>query len=574
MIGKKTVAVICVLVAIPAFLFAAGAQDTASAEPAMEGPQYGGTITSFMGLYASEPPNPDVAIGNALACMYCAPIQQKPVIGDFEKYGFEGTGEWAFALKAYVPERYQKGVLLDSWETTYEKLTWHVKDGIYWAPNESQSAWMESRELTADDVVQDIKVFWESPWGSRFEGLLKDVYTTDENTIVMEYDNFSHNLQYYLSYEERAVVSPPEMRDNGPDKWENQVGTGAWQFGEYVPGQYMKYVKNPDYRGTWTEGGKEYQLPFADTLMMTMTQDESTKIAALRTGKFDLYFSVPVSQWNSLAKTNPDLEKNIYQDNIISVAMRQDKPPFDNLEVRRALMIGTDLSAFQTMHHAENHAKHFYPTLPDNPAVSYSYEELPAEGKELYDYDPEKAKRMLAEAGYPDGFETEYWVHTREVALLDDANLLQDQWSKIGVDLKIKSMDYATHRAAIYQKEYPAVYNSGSEGGNPMGAILNYGPKDGFLNHDFFTNPRVEQLAGQIARELDKAEMNKLIKEAGLEMFLNVRVIPLYLPPKANYWWPWLKNYHGEVSLQDGHPGSLFQFLWIDQNMKEDMGFK
>jgi peptide/nickel transport system substrate-binding protein len=181
---------------------------------------------------------------------------------------------------------------------------------------------------------------------------------------------------------------------------------------------------------------------------------------------------------------------------------------------------------------------------------------------------------MLAEAGYPDGFETEYWVHTRHVAYLDDANLLEDQWAKIGVDLKIKSMDYPTHRAAIYKKEFPAAYNGGHEAGNPISAIINFGPKDAFLNHDHYTNPRVEVLADQIERELDEGKRNQMIKEAGLEMFMDVRVIPLYLPPKANYWWPWLKNYHGEVSLQDGHPGSLWQYLWVDQNMKQEMGFK
>jgi peptide/nickel transport system substrate-binding protein len=575
MIERKTVAVILLMAAVPALMFAGGAAEEPAREMAAEtGPQYGGTITSFMGLYASEPPNPDVAVGNALACMYLAPMQEKPVIGDFPKYGPEGTGDWAFQLKAYVPDRYQKGALLDSWETTYEKLTWHVTPGIHWAPNETQQAWMEPRELTADDVVQDIKVFWESPWGSRFKGILKDVYATDKYTVVMEYDKFSHNLQYFLGYEERAVVSPPEMREAGPDRWENQVGTGAYLFEEYVPGQYMSYVKNPDYRETWTIDGEEYQLPFTDRLVMTLTQDESTKLAALRTGKFDLYFSVPISQWNSLARTNPDLQSSIYQDNVVSINMRQDQPPFNDFEVRRALMIGTDVTAFQKMHHAEDHAKHYYPTLPTNPAVSYSYEELPAEAKELYDYDPEKAKKMLAEAGYPNGFEIDYWVHTRDSALLDNANLLEDMWAKIGVKINIKSMDYATHRAAIYKQDYTDAYAGGHEAGNPIGAIINFGPKDAFLNHDFYTNPRVEELSDQIERELNENARNQMIKEAGLAMFMDVRVIPLYLPPKANYWWPWLKNYHGEVSLQDGHPGTLFQYLWIDQNLKTEMGFK
>ena len=74
-----------------------------------------------------------------------------------------------------------------------------------------------------------------------------DTYATDRYTLVIELSSFDHLTQYRIGYEDRAGVSPPELQAVGADKWENQVGTGAFMFKEYAVGSHMAYKKNPNW---------------------------------------------------------------------------------------------------------------------------------------------------------------------------------------------------------------------------------------------------------------------------------------------------------------------------------------
>jgi peptide/nickel transport system substrate-binding protein len=207
-----------------------------------------------------EPPNPSIEYSNYTSLWWLQFMQETPTYGDIMT-GPRGTNEWAWQTWFYVPPSYMIGCLTESWEITHEELVFHVKPGIYWAPTEHQSTFMEARELTADDIAQDITRFWKSAWGARFKGMIADVYTTDRYTVVVEFENYSSALLYYIGYEDRSLIQAPETAAVGPDKYENQVGTGPFMFEEYVIGSYMSFKRNPNYWGTTTINGVEYQLP-------------------------------------------------------------------------------------------------------------------------------------------------------------------------------------------------------------------------------------------------------------------------------------------------------------------------
>ena len=553
-------------------VFGAAPQEQEAAEVEEGVPTYGGTLTYYERDHSTEPESPGIANAAYFSLTWLCHIQEKPVLGDLEKYGPRGSGETNFQVTALIPERFQRGHLLESWEITPDEITWHVRPGIHWAADNVD--WMENRELTAEDLALDIIAFWKSPWGGRFEGILADVYATDRYTLVIEFENYSGQLMYFLSYEDRAIYSPPELEANGPDKWENQVGTGPFMFDEYVIGSHMSFVRNPNYWKSTTIDGVEYQLPFADRLVAPIIPDVSTQMAALRTGTLDMYGFAPVTTFNTLDRV-PGLENAHYSDVGFGVMLRNDEPPFNDENVRRAMMIGTDLKAFARFGQAGDLPAHWWPSHSGNPDVYTPLEELDEDSQTLYEYDLELAKQMLADAGYPNGFEVDYFI-TPLIPPLgseDLAALVKDSWSKIGVEVNIRSFDSTTFTMYRQTNSYTNSMQLGTQVGNPLNVIGDIGTIGGDFNIARYRNELVDELVTEAKGEMDFVQRDRLLKEASVHIIDEVPFVPLYLAPQGHYWWPWLRNYFGELSLSDGFLTEILPYIWIDQDLKAAMGF-
>ena len=199
-------------------------------------------------------------------------------------------------------------------------------------------------------------------------------------------------------------------------------------------------------------------------------------------------------------------------------------------------------------------------------------EKLPKEAQELYKYDPDKAKKMLADAGYPDGFETEFYIASDVPRDVGFASLLQDEWAKIGVKVNVVSQDYTTYRGFRDTFTYEDAIICGTQIGNAVGSVTNLLATDAWLNYAKYSSPRVDELAKQIAAEMDPVKQDALIKEAAVIATIEVSNIGAYLTPQGDFWWPWVKNFYGEVSIEDGTFGGLTPYSWIDQKMKKSMG--
>ena len=87
-------------------------------------------------------------------------------------------------------------------------------------------------------------------------------------------------------------------------------------------------------------------------------------------------------------------------------------------------------------------------------------------------------------------------------------------------------------------------------------------------------NTEFDDLMKQAELTLDPAVQNPLIKEAGKILSAEIPAIPFTLVPNRNYWWPWVKNYYGELTVtDDACMADLVRFMWIDEGLKEDMGY-
>jgi peptide/nickel transport system substrate-binding protein len=553
-----------------------GEQTTTTTQEAT-GPQYGGTLTVMVngGAQAGDSPALSIMDANYQSLPWLDWVQEHPVVGDTARFGPRGTGESNFHTYGHISSDYLKGLLLESWEIDLDKAVFHVRPGMNWAADHVD--FMDNREFTADDMVADMRLFaFESPWKGRFDGMISDIYSTDRYTVVIEFDNFAHTFLYFIGYEDRAKISPPETEAAGSSEWANQVGTGPFMFEEYVIGSHGTFVRNPNYWDSTTIDGVEYELPFVDKVTVPIIPDESTRVAALNTGQIDVYRQVPLTHWDSLDSTVPDL---INKPNSIGsvgrIVLRVDIPPFDNLEVRRAMMKGLDIRKFQEIVRAPAEPLHVWPVHPDH-STYVALDDLPADIRTLYDYDPAEAKQMLAAAGYPNGFDTTY-LHSPSPAAENQAALLKDQWAKIGVNVEITQVDDVTWADLAYPFPAPkweGMRPDGTMTSDPaviLGAIMREGDA---WNYSMYSNPDMEALHRQASLELDLDARNEIFSEGMLLTMRDLASIPLASSTGRSYWWPWVKNYFGEVTVgDDGMFSGLAQFIWIDETLKESMGF-
>lgn len=557
------------------FAFAAGDAEAGSAAVSDGTPQYGGTFT-LAPRWGNKPGSPDPADGQGGRTWYNELIQETPMIGDFDTYGPRGNNAFDFKLIGAIPMKYIKGNLIDSWEVSRQKIVWKVKSDVYWAPTEHQKSFMDARALTAEDIASDIRHWQKIGEGASLLANKDAKVTAQGNEVHIEFAEYDFILNATLGLSRKGFISPPELLEGGrASEWKNHAGTGPFMFKEYVEDQYFTMERNPNYRGTTTIDGKEYKLPFLDEFIIPLANDESFEEAALRTAQSDGGPSVYATHWATLDATAPEL----LQDRLPisfggTFAFNTKKPPFDNRDVRRALMRCTDLNGYAALRKAGDLElpKHWWPIYPSLTDMYTPISELPAETAMLYDYNPAEAKQMLADAGYPNGVTVE-WYFPPSASVQQQAALMKSDFEKCGVTLNINVEPAATYRQSIKDRVYDMT-RMGYGSGNPVRDMPNnwssWASRDAYQ----FEDAKFDAYAKAMQSEEDAEKRSAIIKEAAVYILNEVPAIPLAVKAISQAYWPWVKNYYGEFRwINDDTYVMPFGWVWIDQALKTEMGY-
>ena len=340
-------------------LFARGAKQEGEEETAAQPgvPQYGGTLTA---IHRSEPNlgDPDPHDHGYPSWYWMINVLERTIGGDYARYGSfrDGEGGWDNSYWSWPDLKYMRGYLAESWEVTADKIVFKIRPGVYFT-GKSPKLNFEPREYTAHDYVWNRHRELDTPTNfsaRRMEGIdfiktpIKDhLYAEDDYTVVYETKRF--NFEWYMDlYHCHGMQIARESIEAGEGDWDYMVGTGPFIVKKHVPNAYVEFERNPNYwrKTTVPYGGKEYQLPFVDTLNMPVIKDVTTSVAALRTGKLDIFMYSDWQHHEPLMKTNPEMEYLAFTEhNTYNFHFVTDKPPFDNRDVRRALMFGTDTKA-------------------------------------------------------------------------------------------------------------------------------------------------------------------------------------------------------------------------------------
>jgi peptide/nickel transport system substrate-binding protein len=249
----------------------------------------------------------------------------------------------------------------------------------------------------------------------------------DPLTVEMVTDGPFPDLPFLLMDRSAFIVSPTALEEMGFEDFARQpVGTGPFKFVEWVPNDHITYEANPDYwRGA----------PELDKVIYRPVPEAAVRTAMLQTGEADLAANVSPEDIETLeADPNIDVVKNDSLSQVTS-EMRQTQPPFSSKEVRQAMNYALDKESIV------NDIMRGVGRVADSPGPPGVWGSVELEP---YAYEPEKAKQLLADAGYPDGFEGDlFYVSGRWAGDEQVTQAMQAYWQAIGVKVNLHKVDQA-----------------------------------------------------------------------------------------------------------------------------------
>lgn len=541
---------------------------------AKETPQYGGKINLLdTKVHVSWDPGEGQS-GSKFLVLF---MYERLLIGDWAK-SIGGSNQWSFILGAvYTPMSCVKGNLAESWETP-DPLTviYHIRKGVNWAldPASEASKLVNGRELTADDVAWSLnRYISNSAAAMTGRPYVQSFTATDKWTVVQKmksiyYDPIESVVGYVPIHPREVVDKYGNLKD-----WRNAVGTGAYILSDYASDS-ATYKKNPNY---WNndELHSNNRLPYIDTVKTLFITDRSTIQAGLRTRKIDLTINdiFPVEQ-ESLEKTNPEL-KYVSQTNpqVLPWAIfKCDESPFNNEKVRVAMNMAID---FETIVKTYYNGKADYWNWPCSIEFTEYYRplnQMPADIQEIYTYHSNKAKQLLAEAGYSSGFTVDI---TTSQQYSDPVAIFQSYWKAIGVNVNMKLVDDTSLTALRTANSKWHGILAVQSGWDFPGYVITYPRTGNSYNYYSFSDPSYDKSVDELVSIIDTAKFKAKIFE--LADYL-LRRPPFIISIKSRiytYWQPWVKGCHGEYGLGAGSTydiSSVIARFWMDQDLKNSMG--
>jgi peptide/nickel transport system substrate-binding protein len=458
--------------------------------------------------------------------------------------------------------------LAESWEWGSDFLTlkFNLRQGVKW----HNVAPVNGREFDSEDVKWTFDKFSHPESIQKgFYGNVEKVTTPDKYTAIYHMNIVDLNIFAVLSDPGRGFMLPRESDEI--NRRITAIGTGAFQMvGDYEYKLGVDYVANPDY---WDTDSAGRQLPFLNGQQVRVIGDATARCAAFRTGKIDYGCSIANREGaDALMKTNPTMiiQEYTLPYSSANTGFRHDKEPWSDVRVRRAMALAVDWNTMSLSLFG----------VPANPWVAISgawYGEATNDLATLnghtsgnwYSYDPERAKALLAEAGYPDGFKTTLEYFPYNPSHTEAHELKQAYWKDIGVDVEIKSMDYSVFRANLDNGSWTDIggwtfiypYASSLEG-----AILDLKPGFGQNeNTGFITDDVLIDLVDQVfAAYADQDKRFALMKQIRSRYLDQVYSLP----------WPWghtmvpfaprLRDFNPNNSALVSSDMRPYNTLWID----------
>jgi peptide/nickel transport system substrate-binding protein len=328
-------------------------------------------------------------------------------------------------LVEYMPgeEDPQPG-LAEEWEVSDDGLTYDftLREGVRFSNGDP---------LTPDDVLFSLRR-WADPklnvaYAQQAENV-KSISLAGPRTLRIELTEPTPALLAYLTMFPTSIVPEDVIKEVGEDEFgKAPVGSGPFMLEEYVRGSRLELVANPHY---WREG-----QPYLEGVTFNIVLEDNARILALRSGEADVIERIPFRQIEEV-DSNPELTALLQPlSSMLNIYVNHNKAPTNSVEVRRALVHATPRDAILKTALAGK-AELSTGVIPKGPYWDADIDVLPE--------NLERARKLLADAGFADGFSIELSVPQEDDVLRQIAEIIQPAWGEIGVDVRIRLVDEAT----------------------------------------------------------------------------------------------------------------------------------
>jgi len=407
--------------------------------------------------------------------------------------------------------------LAESWELSDDQLTWtfQLRDGV---------TFHDGSDFTAEDVVYSFNRIIDEELSNAWRfSAVKKVVATDPQTVEIRVKQPSPNLLSSIGGFKGVAIVQEDNAESG-DITTAPVGTGPYSLTDYTSGDHIDLEANASY---W---GGEPEIP---SIRFRFITEGSTALAALKAGEIDWTDSIPPQQVESLAEDDAVELGQSPSNDYWYLALNQKRKPFDDVRVRQAIAFALDRDEIAQVTS--------YGTAEVNqlaiPADSVWYTEY-----DTYSHDPDRAEQLLDDAGVDD-LEMQLMVSSDYPETVDAAQVIADQLDEVGIDLKIRSLDFGTWLDEQAQGNFDMLY---------MGWLGNIDPDDfyyaqhhseGGSNAQGYANPEVDELLERGRAETDPDARKEIYAEAATQIADDASYIYLYNPSVIQAWSPDLEGY-------------------------------
>jgi peptide/nickel transport system substrate-binding protein len=353
------------------------------------------------------------------------------------------------------------------------------------------------REMTSDDVKWEIERSNDPKVSAgvlrAFRILLTSVETPDKYTVILKSDQPWPAIADYIHV--MNILDQQTMAT--PDGKLNPVGTGPFKFQEYVQGDHLSLVKNPNY---WKKG-----LPYLDGIRFQIFKDPQSMLVALEAGTLDAVDTPPIRD-TARYQTDPNWQvvfNNIAGDSYV-ITFNTKQPPTDNKLLRQAMSYALDRKRIADSVLQNVGAPKNIPYYPSSPAYDQAADQF-------YGFDLDKAKALLASAGLSN-VEMDFNINSTSDATewSSISQIYQADLATIGIKINIRPFDNPTLGQMLATVSYNGIASGTSTVGHLHAGVLSASPTFGYTsNRSGFKPDEFKAIDSAILTEVDPAKQQQ-----------------------------------------------------------------
>lgn len=431
MIGRRLFAVLSALVLVAMVLVSCGPKATPTTAPQpTKAPTQAPAPTTAPATptpVPTQPPTPTVKRGGTLKWA------RNAIPENFDMAWTEANADVWIMVNVFEPlvrvDRTGTKIepaLAESWTVSDDGLTYTFKmrPGL---------KFHDGTDVTTEDVVYSLlRARDTGPWNWSLANV-ETVEAVDNSTVRLKLKEKSADFLAGLALFSNGIFPKKAFEAAGsPEEFfKKPIGTGPFMVADWVVGEYMVLKKNPYY---WEMGVDGKPLPYLDEIRLTQVAEDSTRVLQVQSGEIDATDAIPFSQVASL-KNDPNAVLTLWPSTqTYYIFLNHTKPPFDDVKVRQALNYAIDRQALLdvVLHGNGEVAKSFMPKA--SPCWNPNLEGFP--------YNLEKAKQLIAESKYPNGYKgVKLEVPSGRVIGRDQATVLKEMWAKIGIEVEVNEIE-------------------------------------------------------------------------------------------------------------------------------------